>query len=88
MKPDGTNETGKHFDHLLTELWIMNVDGSHPQRLTYFNDPGHPDYLGKTIVSDSSWGPDGKNLAVLAAYETEHSGLNSKIVIVELDNSK
>ena len=81
-------ETGEHFDPLMTELWIMDADGSHPQRLTYFNDPDHTDYLGKTIVSDSSWSPDGKSLAVLVAYETELGGLNSKIVIVELDNAK
>jgi Tol biopolymer transport system component len=81
-------EEGDHFDYLMTELWIMDADGSHPQRLTHFNDPDHPDYLGKTIVSDSSWGPDGRSLAVLVAYETERSGLNSKIVLVELDNSE
>jgi Tol biopolymer transport system component len=32
---------GKHFDYLSTELWIMDANGSNPQRLTYFNEFGH-----------------------------------------------
>jgi hypothetical protein len=40
----------------------------------------------RTIVSDSSWGPDGKSIIVLVAYEgTGFAGLKSKLVMIELD---
>ena len=75
--------------YLKTELWLMNADGSNKQRLTYFNDPGHPEYLGgrRTIVSDITWSPDGKKIAALIAYEdaTGFGGLQSKIVLIELN---
>jgi Tol biopolymer transport system component len=72
--------------HIVTELWLMNADGSNQQRLTYFNEPGYPEYLDgkRTIVSDSSWSPDGTSIAVLVAYE-ESSRLKSKIVMIEFE---
>jgi len=80
-----TVPAGKHFDYLSTELWIMDADGTSPQRLTYFNKFGHPHYIGpKTIVSDSAWSPDGKKIVALIAYRTR-KGMNSKIVMIELE---
>ncbi len=74
--------------YLKTELWLMNADGSNKQRLTYFNDPGHPEYMGgqRVIVSDITWSPDGKKIAALVAYgdTTGFDGLQSKIVLIEL----
>jgi Tol biopolymer transport system component len=72
--------------HLVTELWLMDADGSNKQRVTYFNEPGYPEYMNgsRTIVSDSSWSPDGKSIAVLVAYESDME-LKSKIVIVEFE---
>ena len=74
--------------YLVTELWIMDVDGSNKQRLTYFNEPGYPEYMGGTrcVVSDISWSPDGDRIVVLVAYEGEgFAGLKAKIVIMELE---
>ena len=74
--------------YLTTELWIMDADGSNKQRLTYFNEPGYPEYMGgkRCVVSDISWSPDGKKIIVLVAYEgTGFAGLKSKIVMVELE---
>ncbi|MFQ6099661.1 MAG: TolB family protein [Anaerolineae bacterium] len=69
---------------LITELWIMDADGSNPQRLTYFNEPDHAEYTGHpVIVSDSAWSPDGNRLAVLMAYRTA-SGLRTRIVMITL----
>ena len=46
-----------------TDYWLMNPDGSEKTRLTYFNQPGHPHYMGKKITAaDSSWSPDGKRI--------------------------
>jgi Tol biopolymer transport system component len=51
---------------LETDLWLMNADGSSPERITYFNEPGHPEYQGGQIVaaSDHAWSPDGTQLAL------------------------
>ena len=71
--------------HLITELWIMGSDGSHPQQITHFNDPAYPEYLdARAIVSDISWGPDPKRLVALVAYEVG-DGLDTMIVIIELE---
>jgi len=54
--------------YLASELWLMNADGSGKQRLTFFNQPGHSHQRAeRTVVSDSTWGPDGKSLLVLLA---------------------
>jgi Tol biopolymer transport system component len=46
-----------------TDWWIMNADGSDPQRLTAFNTPSSPNYFGQTVyataVNTDNWGPDG-----------------------------
>lgn len=72
--------------YLKTELWIMDVDGSNKQRLTFFNSPGHQEYMGgaRCIVSDSAWSPDGTRLAALVAHETPRGKLKSKIVMITL----
>ena len=72
--------------YLITELWIMDTDGSNMQRLTYFNEPGYPEYMGgaRCVVSDSTWSPDGRKIAALVAYETRW-GLRSKIVMIEFE---
>jgi len=45
------------------ELWIMDADGNNKTRLTYFNEPGYPEYTGvKTSVGDNCWSPDGKKI--------------------------
>lgn len=54
-----------------TDLWMMNADGSGKVRLTYFNQPGAPEYFGKRcIVSDNAWSPDGRRIVVNVAYES------------------
>lgn len=72
---------------LKTELWIMDRDGSNKQRLTYFNAPGHPEYMGKVIVSDSSWSPDGSAIAITIAYWVgpDVNDYSSKILLIEIN---
>ena len=50
---------------LKTELWIMNSDGSKKRKITHFNEPGHPEYIGeRVIISDNCWSPDGKKIVI------------------------
>jgi Tol biopolymer transport system component len=47
------------------EYWMVNRDGAGDrQRLTYFNDPSAPEYVGRrAIVAASDFSPDGRSLA-------------------------
>lgn len=57
--------TGSATSTLKTDLWMMNTDGSGQTRITGFNNPASPDYLGtRTIVGDMAWSPDGSKLAM------------------------
>ena len=82
--PDGTSiawmsSTGFDIDYvsiddwpqyLITELWLMNADGSEKTQLTYFNDSNYSEYTGsRTIVGDSAWSPDGKQIVAAITYE-------------------
>lgn len=45
------------------EYWLMTADGMHKERLSYFNDPEAPEYLGRrVIVAASDISPDGRFL--------------------------
>lgn len=80
---DATGDKWTQF--LKTELWMMDADGSHQERLTHFNQKGSPEYFGRrTIVSDNTFSPDGKSILVTAAYENGQS-LLSKCFLLRLD---
>jgi Tol biopolymer transport system component len=68
---------------LISELWLMKSDGTDKQRLTYFNGTGYPESFAgkKVIVSDMTWRPDGKAIAVLVAFPQTAESL---IYLVEL----
>ncbi len=62
-----------------TDFWLMDSDGSHKTRLTCFNEPGHPESTGKrTTASDSSWSPDGKQIAGYVQVGGLNNPKNSK----------
>ena len=76
--------------YLITELWFMNSDGSDKQRITYFNEPGYPEYMGgrRVVVSDSSWSPDGKKIVACVAYssiENREQAAGVKTVMIEFE---
>lgn len=76
--------------YLITELWLMNSNGSGKQRITHFNTPGYPEYLQgrRVIVSDSSWSPDGKKLVACLAYSSltnREQITGSRLVIIEFE---
>ncbi len=50
----------------ISDLWIMNPDGSSKLRMTYFNAPGQPESNpGQYSVADMSWSKDGYSQVVL-----------------------
>ena len=57
------------------DYWIMNPDGSNPQRLTYFNESWSTEYLGYTEVGALAFNPDNPDQFVAAAsadINTQH----------------
>lgn len=44
------------------DYWIMKSDGSQQQRLTYYNQAGHPEFVNKAFAVDMSWSPNGQNI--------------------------
>jgi len=67
---------------LKTEIWLMNMDGSSPRRITYFNDPGHPHYLGRTAIGDNDWNPaaTGNQQLAMVMYVEETDSSHIKII--------
>jgi hypothetical protein len=56
-----------------TDYWMMNADGSNKHRLTYFNEPGAPEYRPfENIASDLSWSPNGR--AIVAYVQLRQTG--------------
>ena len=62
--PYGVEHDSNYGKWLKTDMWVMDVDGTNHRRITYFNEPGHPEYQGDTICADNSWNPNGTKLAV------------------------
>jgi len=51
-----------------TEVWLMNADGSAPQRLTHFTDAPRP---GTTAIAiPVTWSSDGRYLYFGLTYKT------------------
>lgn len=71
---------------LRTDYWLMNIDGSDKQRVTFFNEEGHDHHTSgeRIIAADSSWNPDGTaiiaSLGVISGFQSE-----SRIVLIEFD---
>jgi Tol biopolymer transport system component len=66
-----------------TDYWLMTQNGQNARRLTYFNDPSHPEYNGdRVIVADPSWSPEGDRFMSTGAFVAGPRVL-SKIVMIE-----
>ncbi|MBI5155308.1 PD40 domain-containing protein [Candidatus Poribacteria bacterium] len=71
------------------DYWLLSSDGSAPERLTYFNEPTAPEYLGKrSIVAALDFSPDGRfiagTLGIDVSRETR-AKVELKIVLIELE---
>ena len=74
FSPDGkcivwasSMNAGSKAGLLKLELWTMAADGSNQKQLTFFNTQSSPMYANDsfgTIPADSTWSPDGKQIAV------------------------
>ncbi|MGZ8812201.1 MAG: TolB family protein [Thermoanaerobaculia bacterium] len=86
MSSKGLLFTSQPFD-LQAEFWIMRRDGTGKSRLTWFHQPGHPQYrAGFAVAADSAWRADGKafvGLIIRQRPETDRRG-EGEIVLVEL----
>jgi Tol biopolymer transport system component len=71
------------------EYWIMDSDGSNKRRLTYFNEKGHPQYVGpNTMVADFSWRPDGKAFGAYTGGKVITASTAEKILLIEIDPAR
>jgi hypothetical protein len=67
----------------------MGSDGSNKRRLTYFNEKGHPQYVGKnTMVADFSWRPDGTGFGAFTGGKVVAASSSERIILVELQLDK
>lgn len=78
--PDGKTISwmkGSGSGRYVSDLWLMNKDGSNKRRLTYFNDPGADYYLGETgMTGDNEWSPDGKRILTVFLHGTDEDWQN------------
>jgi Tol biopolymer transport system component len=70
------------------DYYVMDSDGRNKQRLTYFNDPSAPEYLGdRTLVAACDLSPDGRFLAGTIGIDhgtgDRRADVELKIVLIE-----
>ncbi|NPV59683.1 MAG: hypothetical protein HPY75_08470 [Actinobacteria bacterium] len=70
------------------EYWIMNADGSGKRRLTYFNDPKYPEYVGKPVIAAvCSFDRDGEKLVGVIGVDEgteEKADFRLQLVLIEM----
>lgn len=73
---------------MISELWIMNRDGSEKRRITGFNDRTNPQYIGqRCFFGMIAWNPvDSKKLAVILHKQFNVYNNSSTVMIIELGN--
>ncbi len=74
--PYGTQPSGSHGEWLRTDLWLMDVDGSHQRRITFFNE------AEEAIVADNDWNPSptGNHQLALSVFMRERNEVHIKII--------
>jgi uncharacterized protein (TIGR03437 family) len=60
-------KSGSGNPNCVSDLWLMNYDGSDNERLTFYNDPYSPDYAPQGVCLDThEWNADATQLAVFS----------------------
>lgn len=72
---------------LHTEFWMMDLDGSNKNKLTWYNDSRSPSYVGGVSVSDSDWSPDGTQFVAYFIPQGNSNGLSNSIYLITLEPS-
>ena len=77
----------KPFD-LQADFWMMNRDGTHKKRLTWFHAPKYPHYLDQSfaVAADFDWSPGGDQimgLVITNRPDTRRRG-SGLIVLIDL----
>jgi hypothetical protein len=84
MSSEGVGVKGLSVSTVRSDYWMMKADGTSKERLTYFNDPSAPEYLGPWVVAaDSAWSPDGKQ--VLAYVKTDKATNSGPLLLMDVD---
>jgi len=86
MSSRGLRFTVKPFD-LQTEFWMMNADGSNPERLTFFHDLASAHALRRdfAVAADVAWSPNGRSLIGLVVTARPETPERDKGLIVRID---
>jgi hypothetical protein len=76
---------------LKTDYWMMNMDGTNKEKVTFFNDPSHSDYQihggQRVICADASFSPTGDSLLINTKLLEDPSGVYEKIMIAQYNPS-
>ncbi len=60
-------KSGSGNPNCVSDLWLMNYDGSDNERLTFYNDPYSRDYVPQGVCLDThQWNADASKLAVFS----------------------
>jgi Tol biopolymer transport system component len=71
--PFPVRQNNRHWRWLKTEIWLMNIYGTRRRRISSFNSPSHPDYLGQPVITaDHCWSSDGNKIAVYLQLPDTH----------------
>jgi hypothetical protein len=70
------------------DYYLMDSDGQHKERLTFFNDPQAPEYLGgRTLVAACDISPDGRFLAGTLGIDhgkgDRRENVELKVILIE-----
>lgn len=67
------------------DYWVMRRDGSGNQRLTYFNEPGAPEYVGHRVLAVASdANPEGTRIAATLAIDFGEERRDTQLAIAML----
>ncbi len=71
--------------YLKSELWLMNADGTDAKQFTFFNTNGAPEFQERRCyVGESSWSPDGSEIAIILNYEDRNFSVESMLLVLTL----
>ena len=77
--------TANYGATLMTDLWLMDLDGSKKRQLTYFNTPGHTEYDGsRVILAKHNWSPDGSAIVTSLLRFPANGSPASQVTLLDL----